>query len=306
LPVNDKGKQSKDLFLADSSGRFIRWQATQITQLGFILNLVLGFAVAGLGLWVTLLRDASFQPHHWAKRLFLLSGISLVVSIAVGLWCSLNRLWDFRITAGMARGEWSKEELAANQIKSDLLGSRTWRLLYGEISAFILGTLFLVATLALVYCSKLVATLPPNSEALVWQPKWETVPEKNKQPKPQLSPTLTFTDDWLGAVPVLDTDDQKRLHDEELHQNELFLDAFRTLPVCKGVTFMRSNPKSADFDVQIFQGLDGRAGKWQWVLYRTDITERLGYGEEQDVTSAARNICLSLLANVSPQGGRVE
>jgi hypothetical protein len=141
--------------LADPTGRFVRWQTIQITQLGFVLNLVLGFAVAGLGLWVSLLRDASFQPHCVAKGFFVLSGISLVVSVGGGLWCSLNRLWDFRITTGITRGKWSGEELTAKQCKSDLLGKATWLLLYLEISTFALGTAFIVSTLALVYRCKL-------------------------------------------------------------------------------------------------------------------------------------------------------
>jgi len=138
-----------------ANGRFIRWQTTQITQLAFVLNLVLGFAVAGLGLWVSLLRDTRFQPQCGAKCLFVLSAISLVLSIATGIWCSLNRLWDFRITAGMARGKCEGAELTAKTIESDKLGDRTWLLLYLEILAFVLATLLLVATLVIVYWPKL-------------------------------------------------------------------------------------------------------------------------------------------------------
>jgi hypothetical protein len=141
--------------LADSSGRFVRWQSIQVTQLGFVLNLVMGFAVAGLGLWVSLLRDTSFHPQCQAKYLFVLSAILFLISIACGIWCALNRLWDFRITAGIARGKWNGEELTAKQGKSDVFGKLTWLLLYLEISTFALGTLLLVATLVLVYRCKL-------------------------------------------------------------------------------------------------------------------------------------------------------
>lgn len=120
------------------------------------MNLVLSFAVAGLGLWLSLLRDVSFQPHCWAKCLFALSGFSLLVSIATGLWCSLNRLWDFRITAGMARGKWEGDELKAKEIESKKLGDRTWALLYWEISTFVVGILLFMASLVLAYWPKLV------------------------------------------------------------------------------------------------------------------------------------------------------
>ena len=141
--------------MADSSGRFVRWQSIQVTQLGFVLNLVMGFAVAGLGLWVSLLRDTSFQPQCRAKYIFVLSAISFLISIASGMWCSLNRLWDFRITAGMARGKWTGDELKKKEIRSEKLGDRTWMLLYFEVSTFALATLLLVATLAQVYWCKL-------------------------------------------------------------------------------------------------------------------------------------------------------
>ncbi len=136
--------------------RFTRWQAIQITQLGFVSNLMLGFAVAALGLWVSLLRDTCFQPDCWAKRLFLVSGISVSASIGFGIWCSLNRLCDFRITAGIARGKWDGKELADHRAKSDKLGNRTWTLLYWQISTFALATLLLAATLAISYPSKLL------------------------------------------------------------------------------------------------------------------------------------------------------
>lgn len=141
--------------MADSSGRFVRWQTIQITQLGFVLNLVLGFAVAGLGLCVSLVRDANFQPHCCAKFFFILSVTLFMVSVATGIWCSLNRLWDFRITAGIARGRWTNEELTQKRIENERLGDRTWVLLYFEISTFILATLSLMCTLALVYRAKL-------------------------------------------------------------------------------------------------------------------------------------------------------
>jgi len=136
-------------------GRFVRWQGTQLTQFGFVSNLVLGFAVAGLGLWVSLLRDAGFQPHCWAKCLFSFSALSLISSIGGGILCSLNRLWDFRITKDIARGKWEGAELAAKTIESNKIGDRTWMLLYSEISTFVLATLLLIGTLIITYRSKL-------------------------------------------------------------------------------------------------------------------------------------------------------
>jgi hypothetical protein len=117
---------------------------------------------------------------------------------------------------------------------------------------------------------------------------------------------MTFSDDWLGGVPVLDTEEQKKANDKDVRAKELFLQAFRGSPECKGVTFKRANPRAADFDLQIFDGLDGRTGRWQWVLYRTDTTERLAFGEESEVNSAAKTVCTTLHAVIEPAGGNVE
>jgi len=145
-----------------------------------------------------------------------------------------------------------------------------------------------------------------NNKLSAWRPNWETVPDKSKKAKEQLSPTLVFADDWLGFIPTLDTDEQKKQHQKDIERKELVIQAVRRLPECKGVTFMRSNPKTADFDVQVFNGLDGRIGKWQWVLYRTDIIERLSYGEETDTDGVAKSVCTAVHASVGSSGGKVE
>jgi len=147
---------------------------------------------------------------------------------------------------------------------------------------------------------------PSSASASTWEPKWQTIADKSKAAKPHLSSTITFSDDWVGFAPSLDDDEQKRLNEQDIHQKEQFLEAFRRMPECKGTTFMRSKPKSADFDMQIFNGLDGRAGKWQWVLYRTDTFERLAFGEEADVNSVAKNVCTALRTHVGLAGGEVE
>jgi hypothetical protein len=171
----------------------------------------------------------------------------------------------------------------------------------------------LVLTLANGGCSDLLRDRSsqnpapkPTGNLSAWRPNWETTPDRTKKAKARLSPTLTFTEDWLGAVPVLDTDEQKKLHQRDTEQKELFIQAFRRLSACKGLIFMRSDPKKADFDVQVFNGLDGRTGRWQWVLYRTDITERLGFGEETVPDEVAKNVCITMYANTEPLGGKVE
>jgi hypothetical protein len=83
--------QINELQSADSSVRFVRWQSIQVTQLGFVLNLVMGFAVAGLGLWVSLLRDTSFQYVTLRDRGYMLESLlSCPPSLVV---CGLDDLF---------------------------------------------------------------------------------------------------------------------------------------------------------------------------------------------------------------------
>jgi hypothetical protein len=150
---------------------------------------------------------------------------------------------------------------------------------------------------------------PPKTSTSAWQPNWETTPDKTKKAKAELSSTVTFSD-WAliadGGSPVLDNEEQKRLWKKDTLDKELVLQAFKRLPECKGITFLRTNPKAADFDVQIDNGLEGRIDKWQWVLYRSDISERLAFGEEGDVTSATKSVCMGLRSNLETIGGKVE
>lgn len=150
------------------------------------------------------------------------------------------------------------------------------------------------------------ATQSQPAKETTWQPSWKTTPDKNKPPKVQLRPTVAFDDEWLGGIPVLGTDEQKRAHDEDIRQKEQFIDAFRHMPECKGVAFARTKPASADFDMQLFNGLDGRAGRWQWVIYRTDTDERISFGEETDLDEVAKNVCTTIHKRVDLAGGKVE
>jgi hypothetical protein len=83
-------------------GSFVRWQAVTITQMGNAVSLILTLATASLGFALTLARDREIQNHGWGRCFVLLGGLSLVMSIGVGIWCVLNRLEDFRTTAQIA------------------------------------------------------------------------------------------------------------------------------------------------------------------------------------------------------------
>lgn len=93
-------------------GSFIRWQSITIAQLAYAVNLTLGFSVATLAFQVTLLLDEKFSPVSWQKCGFSISIILLLASVALGIWCVINRLKDFRATTKVAR----KREKGASEL----------------------------------------------------------------------------------------------------------------------------------------------------------------------------------------------
>src|SRR5437899_11385536 len=93
---------------------FVRWQGITITQLGYVLNLLLGFATASLGFSLTLLKDEHFAPQRCEKFFFDSSLGLLGCSVIVGILCVSNRLWDFRKTTHIARdrGQWARDGMS--------------------------------------------------------------------------------------------------------------------------------------------------------------------------------------------------
>ncbi len=149
-----------------TEGSFVRWQATALTQLGYAVNLILGFATASLGFSLALIKDKDFAPGCLGKHLLLLGLVSLMASIVFGVWCVINRLSDFRKTRGIARDreKWQREKAAQDEIDSRLalrrsetckLGKRTWKLFYWQIGTFGSGAFLLVTAFAVVYHAKL-------------------------------------------------------------------------------------------------------------------------------------------------------
>lgn len=148
-----------------AEGRFVRWQSSTRIQLGYIANLILTFATASLGFSLNLLKDDlpngsacfSSSPIEFAIPAFL-------GSIALGIWCAINRLHDFRETAQMAKTRermeregkrlGSDDKMTRNEVNAYLKewrtlngrrGTFTWTLFYWQIGTFGVGVLFLVA-----------------------------------------------------------------------------------------------------------------------------------------------------------------
>lgn len=129
-----------------------RWQKISIDQFGYTLNLVLTFTVATLGYWFVLLTNTAFDPSSSAKCAMLASLIGLGASSICGLWCSYNRLKDFRETAKRARKD--ADRMSKDDLKQ--LSQRSWILLRVQLVSFGVGVLCLGIALLLMYGEKLV------------------------------------------------------------------------------------------------------------------------------------------------------
>ena len=138
---------------------FVRWQGKSIDYLSYAINLILGFSIAGLGYCTSLLRDTSFLPSGWAKALFGISLVLLILASTVGVACILNRLKDFRDTAAIARKKSKKEydeELEELRELVGIISKRTRFLFKWQVCLFGFGVLFLILSLSIAYSAKLV------------------------------------------------------------------------------------------------------------------------------------------------------
>lgn len=139
-------------------GSFIRWQSITIAQLTYAVNLILGFSVATLAFQVTLLLNKEFIPVSWQKCSFSISIMLLLASVALGVWCVINRLRDFRLTTKVARQREkgaTEEELVPLRSIYRAIGRKTWGIFRWQVGTFSLGILLTVISVSGSVASKL-------------------------------------------------------------------------------------------------------------------------------------------------------
>lgn len=140
-------------------GSFIRWQSTTISQLTYAVNLILGLSVGALGFQVTLLLNEKFTPISWQKCVFSISTFLLILSVAIGIWCVINRLRDFRATekaARMRKNEKPNEEIQPYRDLYKKLGKRTWILFWWQVGTFGIGIFFTILSVMASLSQKLL------------------------------------------------------------------------------------------------------------------------------------------------------
>ena len=123
----------------DKTSSFTQWQEVTRDHLGGLINIVLGLATGLLAFESTLLLERKFTAPC-AFGFGLLAVGLLSASVWFALWCAVNRLSDFRLTAKIARErEKGATDLEEKREKSRLLGEITWRLLNAQLWLFGLG-----------------------------------------------------------------------------------------------------------------------------------------------------------------------
>src|SRR6267154_6404863 len=123
------------------NGSFVRWQGNTAAQLGYAVNLFIGFATASFAFTFYQAKELLPCLDQCGRRRFLFALGILLLSIVLGALCVLCRLCDFRRTTQIAR---RREQLFEDGLtKSDVdsrlgcsrcvvkyLGKLTWGLFY--------------------------------------------------------------------------------------------------------------------------------------------------------------------------------
>jgi len=136
-----------------------------------------------------------------------------------------------------------------------------------------------------------------------WGPKWNTDADKNRKVKPVLGPTVSFADQGFRGSPAPQSEIEE---EQERKTRETFVDSFQRAPECHGITLKLKKPGEADFGLQVFNGIDGRTGRWQYVLYRMDTLGAREYGETSNgPNEVAQSVC-SAVRGMADRGGSVE
>jgi hypothetical protein len=137
--------------MPEDDDKYHWWKKIAVDQLTYSINLILTFAIAGLGYCFTLLKDKDFCPSGYAKGTMILSLIVLALSAVSGFVCNLLRLLDFRATARRA----AKHQDAPTQEHVRLLDNTTLASFVVSMISLAIGIGALAATLLLTYGEKL-------------------------------------------------------------------------------------------------------------------------------------------------------
>ncbi len=125
--------------------KFVRWQKYLRDQLTFSYNLILTLTTSSIGFLTYLIMDGLLF-----NVLILLSLISLSASFVVGVWITINRLNDTRLTLQIVNPG-DKEPKDVLRKKTKQLGKTTWNLLTFQAVFFGVGIFLIAFAILLLY-----------------------------------------------------------------------------------------------------------------------------------------------------------
>jgi hypothetical protein len=80
------------------------------------------------------------RPAEWVVLVGAMALLSLAWSIALGLWCNINRLYDFHASAQVSRRNASKGRAAADiDLEPKVVGEAAWLLVRLQLILFVVG-----------------------------------------------------------------------------------------------------------------------------------------------------------------------
>ena len=124
---------------SDDRESFVRWQAVTRNQFSTVSNLVLGLATGLLAFLVSGL--TSLQPMCTCLRIVSTASAALLaLSVVLAVWCAINRLYDFRATARIARlRSLGKPVDPETKEETRIMGKLSWRLFLWQLVLFGFG-----------------------------------------------------------------------------------------------------------------------------------------------------------------------
>jgi hypothetical protein len=123
---------------------FVRWQERTMEQLGYVVNLLMGLGIAGLGYQVNFLLNMEFTLADTEKIWVAIATLLLSASFLAGIVCTICRLRDCRLTAKISRMNqraFARNVLRKLRAAAKAAGRCTWGLFWLQCGTFFIGVM---------------------------------------------------------------------------------------------------------------------------------------------------------------------
>ena len=141
----------------DMKSTYGKWENHRIAQLSFINNLVIGLSVAIIGYVFDFIKPSNIIFNSTQKFLFWVGVLLILISVLVGIFVTINRLNDFRLTAKIARNRANdnRETINSDRNKVKIIGKQTWNGFVWQIVTFGVSFLCFSIVILIEYWGKL-------------------------------------------------------------------------------------------------------------------------------------------------------